>query len=221
METIKIVRFNILDIPNNYYSVTLEKEYFPTDKSKLVYFDIGDTNHLNILGEGKGDLLKFSLPEGTSFVPEKNDYSVIINKMSEKLVPIQVNATTTLEVPISEEQQKSIMDYCVKDAPVRVSMGQSTPYMVPSFGFGNDSSSYLSLCYKENFKEDYYNEVETMSNQVASSFIDLASMDSNCYGDNTCVKEEYCAGCKTTIEPTLFVVVLYFATLLYILFRYK
>ncbi len=221
METIKIVRFDILDIPNNYYSVTLEKDYFPTDKSKLVYFDIQDTNFLNVLGEGKGTVLKFSLPVGSAFVPEKTDYSIVINKMSEKVYPVQVNATTTLEVPMTEEQQKNITQYCVKDAPVRISMGQATPYMVPSFGFGGSNvSDYMSLCYQENFKENYYNEVEEMSNQVPSSFIDLASMDSDCYGNDTCIKEGYCAGCKTSVDPILLVVLIYFIALLYILFRY-
>lgn len=217
METVQIKSFDILNIPHDYYKVTLVKDVFG-ETPVLVYFDILDTNHVNILGEGKGASLTFTLRPGETFLPEKADYSILIHKRS-AIVKKVVNATTTLEVPLSPEQQKNITDYCFKNAPVKISMGQATPFMVPQFGFDpSNESPYLSLCYKEDMemqKENYH------ANAVAGTFVDLASMQSDCYGEDTCTKETYCAGCKTTIDPSLLIVVLYFATLLYILFRYK
>lgn len=215
METVQIKSFDILNIPHNYYKVTLAKDVFG-ETPILVYFDILDTNHVNVLGEGKGNSLTFTLVPGQTFFPEKVDYSILIHKRS-AIVKKIVNATTTLEVPLSPEQQKNITDYCFKDAPVKISMGQVTPFMVPQFGHSN-ASPYLSLCYKEDMTpttENYH------ANAVAGTFVDLASMQSDCYGEDTCTKETYCAGCKTTIDPSLLIVVLYFAVLLYILFRYK
>jgi hypothetical protein len=215
MDTVKIKSFDILNIPHNYYKVTLEKDVFG-ETPVLVYFDILDTNFVNILGEGKGATLVFSLVPGQTFLPEKNDYSILIHKRS-AIVNKVINATTTLEVPLSPEQQKNITDYCFKNAPVKISMGQVTPFMVPQFGHSNESP-YLSLCYKEDMTPTTEN---FHSNAIAGTFVDLASMQSDCYNNDTCIKETYCAGCKTTVDPSMLIVVVYFATLLYILFRYS
>jgi hypothetical protein len=223
METVKIKSFDILNIPHNYYKVTLEKDMFETPKT--VYFDLLDNHNdihhpllVNIVGHGNGDTLTFSLTSPQTFIPVKLDYAIKIDKTT-PYVSQYVNATTTLEVPLSPEQQKNITDYCFKNPPVKISMGQVTPFMVPQFGHSNESP-YLSLCYKEDMTPTPTTE-NFHSNAVAGTFVDLASMQSDCYNNDTCIKETYCAGCKTTVDPSLLIVVVYFATLLYILFRYS
>ena len=228
-QVVKILRFNAINIPINDYSVVLDKNFGET--RQLINFDILNTNFKNITGDVKDDVLHFSLPDGESFLPTNNDYSVKINGKVGQF-QVTLNGTTTLEVPVTKNQEKSIYDYCVKDAPLKIQMGQATPFLMPQFGFeGTGSSQYLSMCFREN-----YNKENFVPNTVASTFTDLASMQSNCYNhecensecidpspqpannevkeNNNEIVETFCAGCKTTIDPVLIIVAIFFGALL-------
>lgn len=227
METIKILSFKKIDITQNEYEVVLAK---PLD-SQVINFDLLNSPFKGLVGYVNKDVLLFNLPQGKSFVPEHTDHSIQINKSTPYKIQM-MGGLTTMEIPLSPEQEKNVYNYCVQDAPVKISMGQATPFLLPKFGFSsdNDSSKYLALCYKEDFSQ----------NMVPSTFLDLASMQSNCY-DHSCTrkenycpccrsercgcpvdcprcrcqtKETFCPGCKTTINVNLLLVFIFFVVLL-------